>query len=192
MAKKPYELLIRWDEQTGEFKGAHVRWSDMSLQPLRDGPGGYPLSDVLSTMQVDALAANQALRGELERIVVGMVATERALDEAVQARDAALSERDAVLAELTHLQQQIAEQAASSAASVPAHHLRRALRDAGLRDQVEALIASLPTDHPLRDDWEYAPHIRRDAQGIELVRIALKITPEHVDEIFRAAAAVRT
>jgi hypothetical protein len=76
--------------------------------------------------------------------------------------------------------------------SVPAHHLRRALREAGLRAQVDALIASLPEDHPMREDWEYAPHFRRDALGIEQVRQALGLTQEQVDDVFRAAGAVQT
>jgi hypothetical protein len=71
--------------------------------------------------------------------------------------------------------------------SVPSHHLRRALTAAGLRQQIEALISALPVDHAMRDDWEYAPTIRRDAQGIESVRAALGLTEAQVDDVFRAA-----
>lgn len=76
--------------------------------------------------------------------------------------------------------------------AVPAHHLRRALRQAGLRERVEALIASLPIEHPIRDDWEYAPTIRRDAAWIEAVRQALSLTHDQVDDVFRVAATQTT
>ncbi len=76
--------------------------------------------------------------------------------------------------------------------SVHPHHIRRALTAAGLRAQVEALIGSLPEGHPMRDDWEYAPMIRRDSVGIEAVRMQLGLTRAQVDDVFRAAAAVRT
>lgn len=76
--------------------------------------------------------------------------------------------------------------------SVPAHHLRRALTAAGLRAQVEALIASLPEDHPMRDDWMHAPTFSRNAIGIEAVRQALSLTTEQVDDVFRVAARQST
>jgi hypothetical protein len=192
MERKPYEVLLRWDEATGNYRGAHIRWSDLSIQPIHDGAGGYPLNHVLPLIHVDALRQVEALNAAFAQLLEDLSAEQQAVAAAEAARNAAIAERDATASELAALRAQIEADAASAAASVPAHHLRRALRDAGLRDQVEALIASLPTDHALRDDWEYAPHIRRDALGIEQVRQALGLTNDQVDEIFRAAAAVRT
>jgi hypothetical protein len=188
----PYELLVRWDDRTGAFKGAAVRWADGSIQPIGDGAGGFPLADILGQLQVDALAANESLRTEAAELTERAKSAEQAATTAQGERDAAIADRDRIAAELADLRAQIEAQAAQAALSVPAHHLRRALRDAGLRAQVDALIASLPADHPMREDWEYAPTFRRDAQGIEQVRQALGLTHAQVDDVFRAAAAVRT
>ena len=76
--------------------------------------------------------------------------------------------------------------------SVPAHHIRRALSAAGLRAQVEGAIAALPDGHEMRDDWEYAPTIRRDSRGVETLRSALGLTPAQVDDVFRAAGGMVT
>lgn len=76
--------------------------------------------------------------------------------------------------------------------SVPAHHIRRALSAAGLRANVESAIAALPEGHEMRDDWEYAPTIRRDSIGVEMLRAGLGLTHKQVDDVFRAAGAIVT
>lgn len=75
--------------------------------------------------------------------------------------------------------------------SVPAHHLRRALTQFGMRAAVEAHIAELPADDPMRDDWQFAPYFRRDALGIEAARVALGLTEAQVNALFVAAVAVQ-
>lgn len=74
--------------------------------------------------------------------------------------------------------------------SVPAHHLRRALRNAGVISAVNAYMSALPADDAMREAWEYAPYFRRDAVGIEAARVALGLTGAQVDDLFRAADAV--
>lgn len=76
--------------------------------------------------------------------------------------------------------------------SVPAHHLRRALRQFGMLAGANVYMAALPDDDEMRESWEYAPYFRRDANGIEAARVALGLTTEQVDALFRAAAAVVT
>lgn len=76
--------------------------------------------------------------------------------------------------------------------SVPAHHLRRALRAAGMLAAVRAYMDALPDDDEMREAWEYAPYFRRDANGIEAARVALGLTVEHVDALFVAAGQVVT
>jgi hypothetical protein len=69
---KPYELLIRWGPD-GKLLGAHVQWStivtDDSGELIASYPGnvvpvaitpdqqGFPLADLLSEAQTDALTA---------------------------------------------------------------------------------------------------------------------------------------
>lgn len=76
--------------------------------------------------------------------------------------------------------------------SVPAHHLRRALRQFGMIAGVNAYMAALPDDDEMRESWEYAPYFRRDALGIEAARVALGLTGAQVDALFVAAGAVVT
>lgn len=76
--------------------------------------------------------------------------------------------------------------------SVPAHHLRRALRAFGMIAGVNAYMAALPDDDEMRESWEYAPYFRRDALGIEAARVALGLTGAQVDALFVAAGAVVT
>lgn len=76
--------------------------------------------------------------------------------------------------------------------SVPAHHLRRALRAAGMLAAVRAYMDALPEDDEMRESWEYAPYFRRDAIGIEAARAALGLTVAQVDDLFRLAGQVVT
>jgi hypothetical protein len=75
--KKPYELLVRWDQE-GKLRGAHVQWAtvvtDNSGTPIGCYPGtvepisvaqdqsGFPLTDILGQIQADALAALAAVQ----------------------------------------------------------------------------------------------------------------------------------
>lgn len=74
--------------------------------------------------------------------------------------------------------------------SVPAHHLRRALRAFGMLPAVVAYMAALPDDDEMRESWEYAPYFRRDALGIEAARVALGLSVAQVDALFVAAGTV--
>lgn len=169
-----YELLLRFNETTGEFKGAAARYSDGSLMPITPAT----LGDWLPAALTDALAANAVLQAQ-----VASLTTER--DTAVADLVTRTAERDA-------LQAQIDAAAAVAAQTVPAHHLRRALTQFGMRAAVDAHIASLPADDPMRDDWQFAPYFSRAAVGIEAARVALGLTVEQVDALFRAAGAVVT
>jgi len=75
---------------------------------------------------------------------------------------------------------------------VPAHHLRRALRQFGMLGAVKAYMTALPEDSEMKESWEYAPYFRRDALGIEAARVALGLTAAQVDALFFAADAVQT
>ncbi len=94
--KKPYELLIRWD-QTGALVGAHVQHRYVitgddgavitetlgGAEPLTlDNAVGFPLGDILTQAQADALTAYGA----------------------------AATERDAALARIAQLEAQLASQ----------------------------------------------------------------------------------
>lgn len=70
--QKPYELLLRWG-QDGNLRGAHMQWATVvsddagavigcypgNVEPVAIAPGqpGFPLTDILSQVQADALTA---------------------------------------------------------------------------------------------------------------------------------------
>lgn len=60
---------------------------------------------------------------------------------------------------------------------------RKALRAAGLFDQVQAYVTTLPEDE--QDEWEYALEIRRDHPVIVNGAAALGLTETQVDDLFR-------
>lgn len=76
--KTPYEVLIRWNPESGEMVGAHVVWvtrifengdriSEI-VEPAQAvavaGAAGFPLADILEQVHVDALARIDTVEGE--------------------------------------------------------------------------------------------------------------------------------
>lgn len=75
--RTPYELLVRWED--GKLKGAHIQWlyttKDENDQVVASQVGqaepvavgktqGFPLADILSKVQSDALAKIEQLEQE--------------------------------------------------------------------------------------------------------------------------------
>lgn len=102
-AAQPYEFLARWD-QNGRLAGAHVQRrvitrSDGAIlgefvtpaEPVAlDGNGAFPLTDIMTEVQVGAVAQANALADQLA---------------AAQAALAAMSDqRDAALARVAELE----------------------------------------------------------------------------------------
>ncbi|CAO3451853.1 hypothetical protein [Azospirillum argentinense] len=91
--KHPYELLVRWD-QSGALQGAHVQYRYV----IRDGDGvesetlgpavpltleaadGFPLGDLLSQVQIDALTAMAAAEAERDAALARVAELEALLD----------------------------------------------------------------------------------------------------------------
>ena len=113
----PYEFLARWDA-TGKLAGAHVGFLEritdgaevlsekaLPVQPV--GDNGFPLADIMSTVQADALAAVEAAKAETK----AAEDAQKAAEDAKATADAELvalkqtlatvaGERDAARAEL--------------------------------------------------------------------------------------------
>lgn len=66
--------------------------------------------------------------------------------------------------------------------------MRKALRQSGLKSAADAYLATL--DEEVQEEWEYASTIRRDNPFIEGARIALGLTEEQADDLFRLAATL--
>lgn len=64
--------------------------------------------------------------------------------------------------------------------------IRRALNASGMRNMVEAALASAPQD--ARDAWDYATEVRREDATLNFMAAALGMTPTQIDELFSLAA----
>jgi len=142
---RPYEFLARWGED-GTLAGAHVQ---NITEVVKDGVvlaatvgdamsvavaggAGFPLKDVLSGVQADALAAAEKANKEAQ------AARERA-STAAQAQADAEVERDNAKGQVLQLQQQLAELAAQAREK----ELAAGKRFKGLEDAHNALLARI-------------------------------------------------
>jgi len=77
-------------------------------------------------------------------------------------------------------------------ATVSRRQALRALHDAGLLDDVEAIINGMsePARTVARIDWDNATEFRRDNPLVAQLGAALGLTPAQVDDLFTVAAAI--
>lgn len=167
-----YELLLRFHESTGAFKGAHARYSDGSIMPIAP----ETLGDWLPQALTDALAANQSLAAERDALV-----TER---------DTALSDLATRTAERDALQQQIDAAAAAATQSVESHKARIELIVRGEWSQIVAIVDGMPEpQRSIAREALYAPAYSRASPMLAVLAQAMGWTEADVDERFAAAAA---
>ena len=109
--KRPYEFLVRWRD--GVISGAHVGFEVtvtennvvLSIEPLPVvavdiGQGqGFPLTDILGQIQVDALKDRDAALQAKSTALAAKATAEAERDAALAAKAAAEAERDAAIAE---------------------------------------------------------------------------------------------
>jgi len=70
--------------------------------------------------------------------------------------------------------------------SVTPNAARKAINAAGLRQAVEAAVAAASQD--VKDDWEYAPVIRRNSPTVLALAAALGLSEAQLDALFISAA----
>lgn len=75
---------------------------------------------------------------------------------------------------------------------ITARQARLALLDAGLLDDVDAIIEALPANvrAQVRIEWDRATHVERGSQVTQMVVTALGLTAVQVDDLFVAAAGL--
>lgn len=66
--------------------------------------------------------------------------------------------------------------------------MRRALRQSGMRDQVEAYVLTLDPDS--KDAWEWASVIERNNPIIVTGAVALGLSRDEMDDLFRLAGTL--
>ena len=174
-----YELLIRFNEQTGVLKGALARYSDGSIMPITP----ETLGDWLPQALTDALATNQALTAERDTALSDLATRTAERNTAVADLATRTAERDA-------LQQQIDAAAAAAAHSVEAHKARIELIVRGEWSQILAIVDGMPEpQRSIAHEALYAPSYSRASSMLALIAQAMGWTDADVDERFAAAAA---
>ena len=75
---------------------------------------------------------------------------------------------------------------------ITARQAQLALLDAGLLDDVDAIIEALPANvrAHVRIEWDRATHVERGSTVTQMVAVALGLTAEQVDDLFVAAAGL--
>lgn len=193
----PYEFLARWDHITGTYKGAHTQRFDgifddgvlISGQPGKAmGVGedrAFPLADIMSQIQIEALAANAALQ-----------ATVTAHEATIAGHAEVVAARDQALARVAELEAQIAAAATSVdekgiPVRVPMASGRIALSRAGKLAAVKAALAAMKGQpgEEAREWFEYSSHIERQHPTV-LAMTPLVGTSADVDALFVAAQAI--
>ncbi len=75
--------------------------------------------------------------------------------------------------------------------SAPAHHFMRALRAAGVRNDVVTYVNQLPEDDPVKDMWLRAPYFYRSSPEIESIRVGMGYTHKRIDNVFILAGKMQ-
>jgi len=180
--RNPYEVLHRWDEKTGAYKGTHIQYYDLVLKDGVQIAGAaskaygvgeglaFPLADVMDTVTASALAR---------------------VDELTAALALAEADRDTALAQVADLQAQVDAQQpviAGIPQEISKKQGRAQLKLEGLLDAVEGYILSLPRDDDTRMAYEdAATWVRTDPTVLGMMRMLGK-TDLEADAFFLAAA----
>lgn len=81
-----------------------------------------------------------------------------------------------------------AEQANAVPQQVTMRQACLALENAGILDEVEALVATLP--RPYQIEWQRASTVERDNMLVEVVRAQQGMTVQQIDDLFVLAATL--
>jgi len=192
----PYELLIRWRD--GVVAGAHVQYITRLVDdgavvneqlgaalPVDVGAGkGFPIADLLSQVQTDALIAVDAKTAALAAM------TEQR-DAAIQARDEAQSALATVQTELDALKASLVPMIDGVPQVVSRFQARAALHVAGLLKSIELMMSHPDADPLMRLAWEDAQNFERKSPTLLALANALELTAEQVDALFIQAAEIK-
>lgn len=200
----PYELLFRWND--GALAGAHVQFVETirkdgavisqqvgHAQPISmAGEAGFPLADVLSTVQADALAAKDAATAALAAKSAELTAATAAHTAAMAAKDAELT---ALRTQIEALQSQVQPPATVNGVpqSVPRKQARQALVHVGVYEQAVAAIAAIPDPQQrmlAQIEWEDSPVYERQSPLVQQVGAALGLSDEQIDNLFVTASTL--
>lgn len=206
--QSPYEFLVRWNN--GVLSGAHIRFLETiadgaeiisqkegNAQPVSmAGEAGFPLSDILTAMQAQALVERDAAVADkiaAETQVTTLTTEKSTLQDQLTAKT---NELTAAQAQVTQLQADLAAAQAQIppqvTGTVTMRQARLALLQAGLLDSVNTAIATMQgvEGEAARIEWEYASEVVRSSQLVSGLGAALGLTDQQLDDLFAVAATL--
>ena len=205
-SKTPHEFLIRWNE-AGTLQGAHIAWreaikengAEISSKFLPPDPvslageSGFPLADVLTLVNVQALADGEAKAKEIADLKVAMekaaADAKAAADQMEAAHRQALEAYEITLAKL---REQIPAPAPDGVPQsiTPAQGETQLLRE-GLLDAVRSILAHESTPEEMKIAFARASTWERQSPSVLAMMAALKKTDDDADAFFAAAAQIK-
>ena len=170
----PYEFLVRWTN--GAIAGAHIRYLERLVEdgvtitekegeakPVSlAGESGFPIADILSIVQVNAFA-------DLAVAQAALVTAQAKVTELQAKIDAYTPPAPTVTSQ-----------------SITMRQARLALLGAGLLDQVNAGMSTMPQAAQI--EWQFASEVRRDNALIGAMATALGLDDAAIDALFAAGA----
>lgn len=207
--KVPYEFLARWNA-SGVLTGAHVIFQnvftegdvthvgsmDAAMPVALGAEAGFPLNDILGSVQAGALAQCEQMASDhaaaLQRLQADHAAALQALNAEkatlIEQHTAAMAEKDAQLAAL---QQELAARPPAPVAGVVTRRQAvQALIRAGIDDDVNEAIDAIadPIERKLMRSWfDDSQEFHRDQPELLAVAQRLGLTPQRLDELFALA-----
>jgi hypothetical protein len=189
----PYEFLARW--KNGALAGAHVKFletitDDGAVVSQREGDpmsvavagaAGFPLDDILSALQADAIA-------ERDAAVAAKATAEAALSAATTTHTAALAAKDAAIAAL---EAQVAELAPPTVNGVPqsvtALQAIQALILRGKIGLVQPAIDAIQDTTQrmlIQAEWDRSKSFNRQRPSLIALATAIGYDSTGLDELF--------
>jgi hypothetical protein len=170
--QRPYEFLARWDTKTGTLKGSHVVFSTVLekdgvflSEEINDisevGETAFPLADILSTLQIDALSQITALNTLLSE------------------KEAALTAANNELAQLRS-EDPVVDQ---GIIKISAPQFLQALTFFNLRDTVETYI-NASADNMLKDFYYRSPEFWSNDRKVLAVATVLGLNETDILSVF--------
>ena len=184
----PYEFLVRWKD--GAIAGAHIKFLEtvsengvvlsqkegIASPVSMAGESGFPIADLLTTVQTQALTDLAAAQAVISNHPSGLAAKDAEI-AALQAQVTALTP----VAVVNGIPQ-----------SVSMRQARLALLGAGLLTAVTNAISALP--EPAKSaaliEWEYSNEVWRSKGFVVDMAGVLGLTSQQLDDLFVAAAAL--
>lgn len=165
-----YELLLRFNNETGDFKGALARYSDGSLMPINSETLGSHLSEAF----IQVLAAHEALTVKVASLT--------------EAKNVAVSELAARTTQCSALQAQLDAIASAAKQKVESHKARIELTVRNEWSKILELVENMTEpQRAIVTEALYAPYYHKDSPTLRSLARARGWSDAYFEELWAAS-----